>query len=668
PDVLGEHTHGMHGITLDPPFAENNHLYIYYSPLEGTANRVSRFTYQPATETIDLDSEQVLLEIGSQRQVSAHEGGGMDFDAAGNLYIATGDNTAPCCSGFGATDERPGEKFNDAQRSAANTNDLRGKILRIHPEPDGTYTIPDGNLFPPGTEKTRPEIYVMGVRNPYRIHVDQETGFLHWGDVGPDARADSAARGPQGYDEFNTATEAGNFGWPHCIADNQAYVDYDYATGESNGRYDCAGGPVNDSPNNTGLTQLPPAQPAWIAYPYDESPDWPELGTGGRLALQGPRYHYDPDLDSETKFPEYFDGTDIVAEWTRNTVFEVKSDAEGAPAIINQLWPSGTFKRPIDFEFGPDGSLYLAEWGTNYGGSGRGDPNDDSGIYKINYVRPGERSPVAMAQATPTSGQPPLTVQFDSAGSYDPDEGDTITVAWDFDGDGTTDSTDPAPTHVYTETGDVAARLTVTDSTGRTGIRNVPITVGNTAPVVEMVRPLDGQVFTFGDPIPFQLDISDAEDGTAEDGGIDCGTVVTQPRLGHHEHGHPLNLYHGCAGTIRSIVDEGHDANDNTFYIVDSTYTDNGGDGVKQLTGGDSAILQPRLKQAEHFTSSDGVEVIATNEPDGGRMLSQIDHGDYVSFEPVNLAGVTELRFRVAAGETGGTIEVRTGSVDGPVL
>src|SRR5690606_28905281 len=87
-----------------------------------------------------------------------------------------------------------------------------------------------------------------------------------------------------------------------------------------------------------------------------------------------------------------------------------------------------------------------------------------------------------------------------------------------------------------------------------------------------------------------------------------------------------------------------------------------------QLTGGDSAILQPRLEQAEHFTSSDGAEAIATNEPLRGRMLRQIAQGGSVAFEPVNLAGVTELRFRVAAGETGGTIEVRTGSVDGPVL
>ncbi|MBK7653635.1 MAG: PQQ-dependent sugar dehydrogenase [Flammeovirgaceae bacterium] len=83
--------------------------------------------------------------------------------------------------GYSPADARAGRSPFDAMKSSSNTNDLRGKILRIHPEPDGTYTIPEGNLFPKGEEKTRPEIYVMGNRNPYRISVDQKTGFLYWG-------------------------------------------------------------------------------------------------------------------------------------------------------------------------------------------------------------------------------------------------------------------------------------------------------------------------------------------------------------------------------------------------------------------------------------------------------------------------------------------------------
>jgi cytochrome c len=81
----------------------------------------------------------------------------------------------------------------DAQRTAANTNDFRGKVLRIHPEPGGGYTIPDGNLFPKGTQGTRPEIYVMGCRNPFRISVDAKRGWLYWGDVGQNTIDDPSA-------------------------------------------------------------------------------------------------------------------------------------------------------------------------------------------------------------------------------------------------------------------------------------------------------------------------------------------------------------------------------------------------------------------------------------------------------------------------------------------
>jgi Glucose/sorbosone dehydrogenases len=109
----------------------------------------------------------------------------MAFDTKGNLYVSTGDNSNPFASGYAPVDERPGHMPWDAQKSSGNTNDLRGKIIRIHPEPDGTYTIPDGNLFPKGTAKTRPEIYTMGHRNPYRISIDSHTGFLYWGESVP---------------------------------------------------------------------------------------------------------------------------------------------------------------------------------------------------------------------------------------------------------------------------------------------------------------------------------------------------------------------------------------------------------------------------------------------------------------------------------------------------
>jgi glucose/arabinose dehydrogenase len=664
-DVLVQHTHGMHGIVLDPGFATNKWLYLYYSPLNDTVARVSRFTFNEATDTVDKASERVLLRINSQRTTNAHEGGGMAFDPAGNLYVGTGDNSSPCCSGFGPIDERPGQEVNDAQRSSGNTNDLRGKILRIRPQADGTYAIPAGNLFPAGTANTRPEIYVMGVRQPYRISVDAETGWLYWGDVGPDASADTTGRGSMGFDEFNQARTAGNYGWPYCIGANRPYNDFNFATNTSGPLFNCTAGPTNNSPNNTGQTTLPPARGAWIPYPYGVSATWPELGNGGRLAVGGPTYHFDAASTSETKFPQYFDDALFVADWTRNAIFEVRLDASGNPFSMNRFLPRTTFLRPIDMEFGPDGSMYLIEWGTNYGGSGRGDPNFDSGVYRINYVNPGARSPIARATATPTNGQAPLTVAFSSAGSTDPDPGSVLTYAWDFTSNGSTDSTAANPTFTYTANGNFSARLTVTDQTGRSNVVNLPITVGNTAPTVTLTGPLDGQVFDFGGQVTFGVTVTDPEDGTVE-----CGRVTVQPALGHAQHAHPLDLYHGCTGTIQTIVDDGHTSNDNLFYVVDAKYTDRGAGAINPLTGGDSAILQPRHKEADHFTRSQGIQLVdvVAGNPAGGQMIGHVANGDWISFEPVNLLGVDALRFRVASGGSGGTIEVRRGSPTGPLL
>ena len=200
-----------------------------------------------------------------------HLGGDFAWDPAGNLYLSTGDDTDPFESdGYAPIDERPTRNpAYDAQRTSANTNDLRGKVLRIHPDPeDPTYTTPAGNLFEPGTADTRPEIYAMGFRNPFRIGIDPVTGYLYVGDYGPDAGPANPLRGPGGQVEFSVVREAGFYGWPYCTGDNDAYIDYDFATGTSGAAFDCDA-PVNESPRNTGLTELPPATEPDIWYGYD---------------------------------------------------------------------------------------------------------------------------------------------------------------------------------------------------------------------------------------------------------------------------------------------------------------------------------------------------------------------------------------------------------------
>src|SRR5690606_38925813 len=78
--------------------------------------------------------------------------------------------------------------------------------------------------------------------------------------------------------------------------------------------------PVNNSPNNTGLINLPPAKPAMIWYPYDASEEFPELGKGGRSVIVGTFYSFNKSNNSNNKFPDYYEGSLFVADWMRNWV------------------------------------------------------------------------------------------------------------------------------------------------------------------------------------------------------------------------------------------------------------------------------------------------------------------------------------------------------------
>ena len=101
----------------------------------------------------------------------------------------------------------------DARRSAGNTNDLRGKLLRIKVKPGGGYTIPRGNLFAPGTPRTRPEIYAMGLRNPFRFDVNPKTDQVYMADYSPDADHPDPERGPAGHGRWMIIDRPGNWGW-----------------------------------------------------------------------------------------------------------------------------------------------------------------------------------------------------------------------------------------------------------------------------------------------------------------------------------------------------------------------------------------------------------------------------------------------------------------------
>jgi cytochrome c len=368
---------GLLGLTLDPGFKTNHWLYLFHSTPGVLENRVSRFTV--VGKSLQTNSQKILLRIPTLPRKPNHSGGGLGFDGRGNLYASTGDYTFHGDSGgYSPLDQRPGREVHDSERTAANTMDFRGKILRIHPEADGTYTIPEGNLFPPGTPKTLPEIYIMGCRNPFRFSIDSQTGWLYWGDVGPDALQADPKRGPAGFDEFNIAKAAGNFGWPYFNADNKAYVAYDFGTRESSDPFDPLH-PVNNSPNNTGLTALPPAQPAVIWYPPGLSSRFPELGSGPRSAMAGPVYHFDASVQSAVKFPRELDGGWFIYDWERSWIKVVQLNRTGGVESIQPFMATTRFHRPISLSFGPDGALYGIEWGSAWSN------NTDSQVIRIEY-------------------------------------------------------------------------------------------------------------------------------------------------------------------------------------------------------------------------------------------------------------------------------------------
>ncbi|GAA2111408.1 hypothetical protein GCM10009802_09040 [Streptomyces synnematoformans] len=377
---------GLIGLALDPDFAANGRVYLNYSPA-GSAedvNRVSAFSLEGTT--LDLSSEQKVIDIPAYRDRTfpepGHTGGGLEFGPDGTLYIGTGDDTAPnldpAWQGYAPLDWRLGREMQDSARTAGNTNDLRGKILRIRPNDGGGYSVPDGNLFPAGTDNTRPEIYAMGFRNPFRFTVDPATGDVHMADYGPDRQGATDNRGPAGMGEYNVISEPGNYGWPFCHGDNEPYAPYNPDNGQVGPKFDCAN-PVNESPNNTGLTELPPVQKPHMWYGYGASAEFPELGSGGIAPMAGPVYRYDADNPSTTKFPQSFNGSAFFYEWSRNYLKELRTDG-GGPASVNDFLSGTRFIKPMDMTFGPDGSLYLLEWGSSFGGG-----NSDSGLYRIDH-------------------------------------------------------------------------------------------------------------------------------------------------------------------------------------------------------------------------------------------------------------------------------------------
>jgi cytochrome c len=402
---------GPLGIAVAPNFPTDNWVYIYWAPksgFTGSANKESGKVlyrlarYRFAGGKIDINTEQTLFEVPSRWET--HNGGSLKFGKDGDLYLSTGDNDNPGCSEqYSPMDEQPGHFWCDDQGTTANTNDLRGKIIRIHPEEvkqanNLYYTIPKNNL----KEKylsiwsvaeqalVRPEIYTMGHRNPYRIFPDPVTGKLFIAENGPASQSD-AERGPAGADQWKVTDEAAFLGYPYFLKDNQPYCHWDYAqgkcvaiAGQTGMKFDPAT-PRNNSPNNTGAKILPPAKPAAL-WEHDGGNTDPIPGLRGCGPGAGPVYHYDATSSSKIKFPMDFDG-----KWIFFGIFSpgwqpklTTPPANFAPikTASTPPWGNLNFSQGLhDMEFGPgDGALYVVDYGD-----GQYNDNSSAGLFKITY-------------------------------------------------------------------------------------------------------------------------------------------------------------------------------------------------------------------------------------------------------------------------------------------
>ena len=371
---------GTLGIVADLNYATTHWLYVYHTPAVMGTTQISRFALINGA----LTNEKKIIELPRTRVGGGHDerhaGGGMSWNArTGDLYLAVGDDTYPFGdrSVYGPRD--PVNAYSSSLRTAANSNDLRGKVLRIRPIPfpdeqnpaagvGSTYTIPAGNLFPPGTAKTRPEIYTMGTRNAYRVKTDSLTGWAFVGEVGADADDYDSAKGPPGYDHLYLAKGSANFGWPFANGNLEPYKVRDYekdylAAGMKVGQEFDLKALKNLSPFNTGIADLPPVQPPliWYCNKAFQKGIPAKLGGGGETIIAGPMYDFNPAVNSAVKLPPYFHRKLIFGDYSRHQIWLASVDASGTLTNLERIKAGYSM---TDMAIGPDGSLYFLDYGA----------------------------------------------------------------------------------------------------------------------------------------------------------------------------------------------------------------------------------------------------------------------------------------------------------------
>ena len=539
---------GMLGLAIDPNFGPARpYIYVQYSydhmlgdpspapkwgPGDGTndpcpsptvngcvtSGRVSKLTLSSPGGTVT--NEQVLVEDWCA-QFPSHTIGTIAFGADGMLYAGGGEGADfnatdygqnggtgngipanPCGDppgGVGHANSAPsaqgGALRSQAERlhakESASVNGgkttLDGSIIRINP--DTGLGVSGNPLFnTPGADVNEQRLVAYGLRNPFRFSFRAGTNEMWLGDVGWDA-----------WEEINTLpdpTISGtlkNFGWP-CY--------------EGNGHQ-----PGYDSLNLTACNNLYSAGASAVQAPYFSYFHAANLVPGdncgsGSSATTGEAYYNPPSGPGASPFPSKYNGALFFTDYIRKCIWAMLPGAGGKPDpnnielfanIADPANPSNS-TGAVDLVESNTGDLYYVSLDTGE-------------IHRIRYTA-ANHPPVASFTATPSFGAAPLNVAFDASASSDPDPGDTLTYAWDLDGNGVyNDATGVSTSRTY-PAGNVTVGLQVTDSHGATATTTRTITPGDTPPTATITTPSAGLTWKVGDPIAFSGSATDAESGS----------------------------------------------------------------------------------------------------------------------------------------------------------
>jgi glucose/arabinose dehydrogenase len=592
---------GLLGLALDPGFPANHYVYVLYAhdaaiggtaPRWGTAGATSDPCPTPPGPTADgcvvsgrlsrleasgnsmVGTEQVLIEDWCQ-QYPSHSVGSLDFGPDGALYVSGGDGASfnfvdwgqdgtpvnPCGDppgGVGAALTPPtaegGALRSQDLRTSTDTTSLDGALLRVNPATGAG--LPDNpNAASPDPNARR--IVAYGMRNPFRFGIRPETSEVWIGDVGWNTWEEIERL------EAPTA-EATNFGWP-C-----------YEGSGRQGGYDSANLSICENLYAEGAGAV---RPPFFAWNHAANVVPGETCPTGSSSAAGIAFG-----SAESNYPSEYRGALFFADYSRDCIWAMLPNADGVPDPANRLTFAAGAANPVQLQIGHGGDLFYADF-------------DGGTIRRVRFT-PANQPPTAVATATPTTGDAPLTVRFDGSGSSDPDD-DTLSYTWDLDGDGQYgDSTAVDPTHTYTSQGVYTASLRVTDSQGAPDTAAVTISVGNTAPTATITAPAAGTTWEVGDVIDFAGGATDAQDGPLPESGLSWDVILHHCPSNCHEH--TVTSPEGVAGGSFTAPDHEYPAH----LELRLTATDSGG-----LTDTESVRLDPRTVTLMLNTSPGGFQL-----------------------------------------------------------